>query len=688
MPSLRHIPLALAILCRTVGVSALAVAGSVGCLLPSVDAGGRACDVDGACALGFVCSEGACEQVCTSDEDCPVPRRCIVLGAAASGQGACLAGIVDPPDAGFPADGGSIADGGSPEADAGPNLAPGISGATASTHTDVAVSIALAAADDNGDALTIVVERSPAHGTATALGTSVRYQPEPGFAGIDTIAVSADDGALRSGIVEIVVEVIGRSCVHVLNTGGSVGNGPYTIDLTPDDITDADTLVFCDMSSAGGGWTLALKVDGQAPTFCFDDVIWSNDSLLNPDSADETPIDAKLAPYTQLPTSELLVVMDDIENPAAATTSLLIPLDASAANLGLPLVALIAGQDPVDATLAPNEFERLFPGRENVIHDGAPVADGLNVVHSADSAARIGQTGVTTGAFSTLGVGLRGAQCAVPGVDVVSAGLRGEPCCGGQTIQSVPVFARVSVRSRDFTFLPAEPRCQDHLARGRSISGTYLLDPSGPGGDPPQPQACDNGDLRRLIVFDAARGDPCPAPLVDNPAGPGCIRGGSGGAVSLTFPSPVPFTTVQGRVEAIASGHLDGFLASESSSTIDNVYVDGIVISVNEPRQHVFTFAASTIGGTECPCGGADDEPGFVGQRYLCELVADAPAFDADELLFDFEAQDGQCTQPETPNEFRATVGATSGPVEVRIMTDDPPEDEDVALTRLEIFVR
>ena len=56
-------------------VLALAMAMSGACLLPPVDASGRACDVDGACAAGFLCARGDANLDGAEDALC-VPDGC------------------------------------------------------------------------------------------------------------------------------------------------------------------------------------------------------------------------------------------------------------------------------------------------------------------------------------------------------------------------------------------------------------------------------------------------------------------------------------------------------------------------------------------------------------------------------------------------------------------------------------
>lgn len=62
-----------------------------------------------------------------------------------------------------------------------------------------------AAADANGDALSASVGTSPANGTATVTGDTVRYVPNPGFNGTDTFTLSVSDGTATAPAITVTV---------------------------------------------------------------------------------------------------------------------------------------------------------------------------------------------------------------------------------------------------------------------------------------------------------------------------------------------------------------------------------------------------------------------------------------------------------------------------------------------------
>ncbi len=134
--------------------------------------------------------------------------------------------------------------------------------------------------------------------------------------------------------------------------------------------------VFCEMTQAGGGWTLLLKVEGSTPTFQFDDPLWTNRALLNPQSANLSPVEAKLAPYVDLPVDELLLGLE------VGGTVRYLALQVPRA----PLVTSMAGGF-VSTQAGRNAWAALVPGS---VFFGNCNREGLNVSSSCCAGVRIG----------------------------------------------------------------------------------------------------------------------------------------------------------------------------------------------------------------------------------------------------------------------------------------------------------
>ena len=180
------------------------------------------------------------------------------------------------------------------------------------------------------------------------------------------------------------------------------------------------------------------------------------------------------------------------------------------------------------------------------------------------------------------------------------------------------------------------------------------------------------------------------APLVANPTGPGCIRGSpAGGVVALTFPSPVPIREVKIAISALAFGAPDAFNTTASNLTLNDVYVDGISVTAGNPRVHVLSLATGiNAAGSQCPCNSGAQPKAFTGTNVVCDEATGTPPWNEDDPMFDFEA-DAQDCSPLASDPIDVVLAApVSGAVEVRIMTDEPPTNEDIALLKLAIFVR
>lgn len=98
------------------------------------------------------------------------------------------------------------------------NEAPVASAASARTDEDVAVQIALAGSDPDGDALTYAIVSPPAHGTlSTVDGDKVTYTPVAGYNGPDSFSFKANDGMLDSApaTVSVVVSRVNHAPIAV-----------------------------------------------------------------------------------------------------------------------------------------------------------------------------------------------------------------------------------------------------------------------------------------------------------------------------------------------------------------------------------------------------------------------------------------------------------------------------------------
>ena len=98
----------------------------------------------------------------------------------------------------------------------------------------------------------------------------------------------------------------------------------------------------------------------------------------------------------------------------------------------------------------------------------------------------------------------------------------------------------------------------------------------------------------------------------------------SGGSCqSVNFPSySIRYSQVCGQVIGHSIENPDAIYPLTRGQCLNGPYVDGISITCGNPRKHIWTFMASTIGVHECPCAinsPFTTVPSFIGNDYFCE---------------------------------------------------------------------
>lgn len=221
---------------------------------------------------------------------------------------------------------------------------------------------------------------------------------------------------------------------YVIDPDGPGGNEPYA--------------VFCDMVTAGGGWTLALKVDGRRSDsqFFHDSGQWTSSTPLNPTSHRFDDLtEAKLQSYNDLPVRQVRLVMRDFS--ASPATDRGVTLDATGASLR----ALFSG-GYTPTTAGRERWIGLFANGGLQPNCGA---EGFNAAAGFGARIRLGihgnQEGDCESPDSILGIG--GTNAHVNGTAQRSAG-NVTRCCGNypgtlgsySSDRNSPAFAWVFVR--------------------------------------------------------------------------------------------------------------------------------------------------------------------------------------------------------------------------------------------------
>lgn len=477
--------------------------------------------------------------------------------------------------------------------------------------------------------------------------------------------------------VEVEDRVLPRTCLEAARLG--MGTGKTALD--PDADGPAPTRdVWCDQTRRGGGWVLALKIDGEGSTFAGTREMWTDTNLFHADDlVPDATGEAKLVPYIDYPVAEVMLAVDgggDIVLPlradslrAALDSGFTIPTNVPEAEWGFAF-----GTTPPTTGCRRQGF--------GILGDPPP-ADRRGV--------RIGVV-----ANSTL------VDCRTPDSFI---GIGGDvPCPDGRLLaagtasptQCTPARVLVFVRDDDRTYHSPLPSCADHLEAGRNDSGVYLV------GDPPVPRRCQmtfrSGGWTNALDFDSIR-DSCPAPW--QAAGTKqhvCIDGTMTGMSAINVGSPIAsFREVMTTVIGFQRGSTDGF----HPRAIEDAYVDGLSITAGSPRRHIASygvgfneFGGCGSGKCACPCLGGQPAPQFMAENsWRCESGSlgspmDNAVFFADPL-FDGAEIDDKCAKDASADPIVTEFPPATAPeFEARLMTDEPTQGEGMALYRLELWVR
>ena len=181
----------------------------------------------------------------------------------------------------------------------------------------------------------------------------------------------------------------------------------------------------------------------------------------------------------------------------------------------------------------------------------------------------------------------------------------------------------------------------------------------------------------------------------------------SRGCNSVSFSTyNISFSHICGRIIGYQVGHTDAFYSYSQSwhTTIEDPYVDGVVITRGTEKEHVWTFAASLqeIGGhvpSVCPCTNNQSMqsiPPFVGQDYFCETgITDGYStgvfYPDGDPLWDGEGcgSGSTCCELNGPPYFCGSlIEPTTDDIEVRICGNEQISDEDTPIELIEIFVQ
>lgn len=221
------------------------------------------------------------------------------------------------------------------------------------------------------------------------------------------------------------------------------------------------------------------------------------------------------------------------------------------------------------------------------------------------------------------------------------------------------------------------------------------------------------GGWMRIADIDTSRGDNCPSgwnkyttpahqtfPSIDvcQPphAGTGCFS-------TIFSVHNVSYTKICGKARGYQRATTDGFglYVNGASKSINGPYVDGLSITLGNPRKHVWTYATGysddrNLGKLTCPCaavGGAEPVP-FVGDHYYCEsgtIGLPQGAIHTDDALWDGDGcvntNNNCCTNPSLPWFFRDFLVTQREDIEARLCSDEGYNNEATVIDQLQLYI-
>ena len=216
------------------------------------------------------------------------------------------------------------------------------------------------------------------------------------------------------------------------------------------------------------------------------------------------------------------------------------------------------------------------------------------------------------------------------------------------------------------------------------------------------------GGWTRVAKFDTSQGDSCPSgwnltTTPDSNAKNVCRSGDKSGCYSTIFDTyNISFYKICGQVRGYQKGTTNAFESSVES--IDDHYVDGVSITLGNPRKHVWTYAAgisdtdfSSLTSQYCPCAtpkGASP-PSFVSKHYYCEsgnvAGADETKYHITDPLWDgLDCSDfvNCCAHPDMPWFSRHFTVTQKTFIEARICHNIDFSNEGTLVESMELYIQ
>ena len=216
------------------------------------------------------------------------------------------------------------------------------------------------------------------------------------------------------------------------------------------------------------------------------------------------------------------------------------------------------------------------------------------------------------------------------------------------------------------------------------------------------------GGWTRVAKFDTSQGDPCPSgwnliTAPDSNAKNVCQSEDTSECHPTIFDTyNISFYKICGQVRGYQKGRTNAF--SSSVKSIDDHYVDGVSITLGNPRKHVWTYAVGISDSRSssptphfCPCAATKgtDPPSFVSNYYYCESnnvegTNETKYYTTNPLWDGLDCSESVncCAHPDMPWFSRYFTVAQETFIEARICLDEGFSNEIILVESMELYIQ
>ena len=167
----------------------------------------------------------------------------------------------------------------------------------------------------------------------------------------------------------------------------------------------------------------------------------------------------------------------------------------------------------------------------------------------------------------------------------------------------------------------------------------------------------------------------------------------------------VTFNKICGQVKGYQKGNsfFSFWSTKYDTKSINDHYLDGLSITLGNPRKHVWTYAIGisddgNYPDWNCPCAAipGPGPPAFVGDHYYCESgntgTFNINDYHTSDILWDgngcHHANNNCCTNPDMPWFFRQFSLSIQDYLEARICYRNQFSDFDTLMESIELYIQ